>query len=1672
MARIAFIDTEIEPKTGKVLDIGGVREDGVCFHGNSVADFTGFLKGADFVCGHNIIDHDLKYVRDAVKAAGVAEGNAVDTLWLSPLLFPKKPYHSLVKDDKLQSDDFNNPLNDSKKAKILFDDEVSAFSALDGELKEIYFRLLGGSREFGAFFRVVGYDGSGSRGHSKELQDHVKERQEGTMSRLRKGLMSIFRSEGSSEAENAAAAETAGLIRARFQGKICSNADIEGMVRKWPVALAYCLALTDVLDSDGHVRSVTPRWVLHNCPEVETLMFRLRSSPCLEGCPYCDKALDIHAGLKRWFGFSSFREYAGEPLQENAVRAAVENRSLLAVFPTGGGKSLTFQLPALMAGENTGGLTVVISPLQSLMKDQVDNLEKKEIVEAVTINGLLDPIERAKSIERVEDGSASLLYIAPESLRSKTVERLLLGRKIVRFVIDEAHCFSAWGQDFRVDYLYIADFIKSLQQKKNLQESIPVSCFTATAKPKVIEDICRYFKDRLSLELKLFSTGVSRNNLHYKVLPEADEESKYQTLRRLIEERTCPVIVYVSRTGKAESLAARLAKDGFAARAYHGKMEPDEKTANQDSFMRGDTRIIVATSAFGMGVDKSDVGLVVHYQISDSLENYVQEAGRAGRDEHINADCYVLFNEEDLSKHFILLNQTKLTIKEIQQVWTAVKSLTKIRSKVSNSALEIARMAGWDDGMKDIETRVRTAIASLEQAGYLKRGQNMPRVYATGILTDTAQEAIDRINASSRFEENEKVQAIRIIRRLISSRSVKRAQGDEAESRVDYISDHLGIPKEQVIHIIGLLREEKILADTKDLTAYIRKGENSGRAMHIVRDFNVTENFLLSHIDEHGVLLDLKDLNGEAERSECKGVDLNRMKIILNFWSIKKWIEKSPHGNSKNYYKARCLVQKDKLEERMRARQELAVFITDYLYERMSVQSGVPDGGIQAAEGDAVPVEFSVLGLKEAYENSLSVFSPAVSSADVEDALFYLSRIGAIKIEGGFLVIYNGMSIERLVKDNSRRYKLDDYHNLSEFYKNKIQQIHIVGEYARKMIEDYEGALQFVEDYFSLNYPSFLRKYFKGRQDEITNTVTPSKFRQLFGDLSPAQLKIINDRNAKYIVVAAGPGSGKTKLLVHKLASLLMMEDVKHEQLLMLTFSRAAAMEFRRRLYDLIGNAASYVEIKTFHSYCFDLLGKIGTLEQSEKVVAAAVEKIAAGEVDVSRITKTVLVIDEAQDMDENEFNLVKALMDRNEDMRVIAVGDDDQNIYEFRGSSSRYMEEILTMDGAVKYELSENFRSRRNLVAFSNAFAASITHRLKKYPIVSRREEDGSLAVVRYCSQNLELPLVKAIAATGLSGTTAVLVHTNNEALIVTGLLLKNGVPARLIQSNEDFSLASLAEISYFMGIAGIHRDGPVVSSEDWAAARRCMSDRFARSSMLGVCLDIVDNFEASCPDDTSGSGQGKVIYKSDFELFLRESSLEDFTRADTSAILVSTIHKVKGKEFDNVFLMLDDFKCSGDKERRQLYVALTRAKSNLSIHINTPLLDNITAPGLKRLADSNVYEKADEMTLLLTMRDVNLGSFEYSQKVVHSLVSGDALQFGTDRLLANGKFLMFFSDRFKQNLSSLQSQGYSIDSAEAAFILWWKAKDAPSPILIVLPKIHLVRLSHGGSRHAENQP
>jgi ATP-dependent DNA helicase RecQ len=605
------------------------------------------------------------------------------------------------------------------------------------------------------------------------------------------------------------------------------------------------------------------------------------------------------------------------------------------------------------------------------------------------------------------------------------------------------------------------------------------------------------------------------------------------------------------------------------------------------------------------------------------------------------------------------------------------------------------------------------------------------------------------------------------------------------------------------------------------------------------------------------------------------------------------------------------------------------------------------------------------------------------------------------------------------------------------------------------MIIDYKGALQFVEDYFQLNYSSFLAKYFPGsRQNEIKKSLTPAKFRQLFGSLSPSQLEIIKDNQSKYIVVAAGPGSGKTRILVHKLASLLFMEDVKHEQLLMVTFSRAAATEFKKRLIELIGNAANFVDIKTFHSYCFDLQGKIGSIDKSDLIIKSTIEKIKTNEIELSQITKTVLVIDEAQDMNADEFALINLLMEKNEEMRVIDVGDDDQNIFAYRGSDSKYLEQFIRENKAVTYELTENYRSKNNLVQFTNAFVKKIQHRLKVTPIYANQSGNGNIRVIHYKNNNLITPLVNGILSTGLAGTTCILTITNDEAFQITGLLIINGFRAKLIQSSDSFNLYNLCEIRYFLKELRSEGEVIVINDELWAKAKRELERSFSRSSKLELCKSIIHDFEAT---------NTKKKYLSDLEVFIRESKLEDFFTETGEIIFVSTIHKSKGKEFDNVFLLLDNFNPTSDEAKRQLYVAMTRAKQNLTIHLNGNYLDDIKADNLQRFEDIGIYTSPSQLVMHLTHEDVNLGYFEFVKHRCNSMMSGDVLKIVDEGCTnSNGELVLKFSKKFIDALSVQEQKRFQLKEAKVNYMVFWKKQDGDQEVKIILPELSFERVSN----------
>lgn len=417
------------------------------------------------------------------------------------------------------------------------------------------------------------------------------------------------------------------------------------------------------------------------------------------------------AALRRHFGHEAFRSG-----QAAVVEAVLAGRDTIAIMPTGQGKSLGYQLPAVMLE----GTTLVVSPLIALMKDQVDALSGRGIP-ATFINSSLDPEEAHARLSAMAAGAYKLVYIAPERFRNTSFLAALKGMKIARFAIDEAHCLSQWGHDFRPDYLRLKLAIEKLGRP-------PVLAATATATPEVREDIVK------QLDLKdpaVFVTGFDRPNLRFVVRPASGESSKLAKTLEVVQKIKGTGIVYAATRKNVENIAGNLNAAGIPTAAYHAGMLDDERSLSQDAWMDGDARVIVATNAFGMGVDKPNVRFVIHYDLPGTLEAYYQEAGRAGRDQQPSY-CVLLYSGADRYLQEFFIEGSSPSISTLAEVYHVLCRQGSDEFVLTNEAIGRA-MPG-----KVHDMAIGTCLNLLERNGVLERsprGANQAYVrYANALM--------------------------------------------------------------------------------------------------------------------------------------------------------------------------------------------------------------------------------------------------------------------------------------------------------------------------------------------------------------------------------------------------------------------------------------------------------------------------------------------------------------------------------------------------------------------------------------------------------------------------------------------------------------------------------------------------------------------------------------------------------------------------------------------------------------------------------------------------------------------------------------------------------------------------------------------------------------------------
>ena len=402
--------------------------------------------------------------------------------------------------------------------------------------------------------------------------------------------------------------------------------------------------------------------------------------------------------LKEIFGFDSFR-----PGQEEAIRAVLEGRDTLAVMPTGGGKSLCYQVPALMQES----LTVIVSPLISLMKDQVDSLIQSSVTGAATLHSGLSPEERWEVERRVRTGEIKMLYVAPERLRSLEFVLSLRRAGVGLFVVDEAHCISEWGHDFRPDYLFLPRAVRDLG-------SPPVLALTATATPRVREDILRSLRMRSP---EVVVTSFNRPNLTYRVLSAREKKHKLPLILDVVRNATPPGIVYATTRRECEELAAHLRRSGIDSAAYHAGMGAAERSDVQERFMTDELSVVVATIAFGMGVDKPNVRFVIHSSVPGSLPAYMQESGRAGRDGG-GSECVVLYRGADLGRRKRLVTLGTAGEEEVSSLFRSLTGLER-DGRVNVAPGALSALGGVEPDAAWI------VLGSLEESGLIHRGYDL-----------------------------------------------------------------------------------------------------------------------------------------------------------------------------------------------------------------------------------------------------------------------------------------------------------------------------------------------------------------------------------------------------------------------------------------------------------------------------------------------------------------------------------------------------------------------------------------------------------------------------------------------------------------------------------------------------------------------------------------------------------------------------------------------------------------------------------------------------------------------------------------------------------------------------------------------------------------------------------
>ena len=1557
----------VDQKTGATLTFGErrLRTLGVDAALQQVDEFA--ARG-DCLVGHKLIRFDLEHLRAAAPGLDLLRMPALDTLELSPLAFPANPYHHLVKhyrDGGLVRGQINNPELDARLALHLLADERDAFGQTDPVLLLAWHWLTTRSPEsqgFDTFFGEVRGAGCPADGEARTA------------------------------------------MRQRLDGVVCVTHSEEAMAvlqDGWP--LAYALAWLSVAGGN----SVMPPWVRHEFPESGRLVSRLRDTPCADaGCAWCRRRHNATGELKRWFGFDGFRPEPstddGGSMQQAIVETAMAGGHVLGLLPTGAGKSLCYQVPALSRYDKTGALTVVVSPLVALMADQVAGLEARGIGSCVTVNGMLSMPERADALDRVRLGDAAIVLISPEQLRNRSLRRALAQREIGAWVLDEAHCLSRWGHDFRPDYRYVGRFIReragnrqqgnTAERTSGAQHPLPIPSvigLTATAKPDVVRDIQDYFRKELGIEFQIFNGGARRENLDFVVI-NTDSAHKFEDIHRALmadlpTDRPGGAIVYCATRRHCEDVADYLIRKDLAAAHFHAGLQPETKKLTQQRFIDGELRVIVATNAFGMGIDKPDVRLVIHADIPGSLENFLQEAGRAGRDREL-ARCVLLYTQEDVERQFGMSARSRLTRREIHGILKALRNLDRkdrLQGEVVATPGEILR-EDEDSAFKredtTDDTRVKTAVAWLEEARLVTREENRAQVFPSSLRVNSVADARKKLAGVTSLTDLRREQLIKIVVKLLD------ADPDEGIS-TDELMGVTGMNPEGVRGALYDLEQLGIASNDMAITAFVHVGAplSSRQRLEEARDL---ETALISHMRERAPDLARGEpsylhLRVAAQTLKADGLahalPERLLRIVHSISQDGRGDDRAEEGPGGSIDMRRRDAETvavtlrrrwTNLEALAERRRNAANLLLEHLLDALP----------EASRGTDLLAETTLGALRAVLDEDLVLKSQSPNLERLlERSLLWLHEQEVVRLNKGLAVFRPAMTIllsEQPAPGRRRRGFLEaDFEPLNIHYREQVLQIHVMAEFAARGLEAITDAIRLAMDYFNLEREAFLARWLPGREAETARETTPETWRAIVEDLSPAQRRIVtDDREPTNVLALAGPGSGKTRVLVHRIAYLLRVRREHPRGILALAYNRHAAVEIRRRLAAMVGDDARGVTVLTCHALAMRLVGAsfsampMSDSDRSENLFAEVLRQavdllrgtgLPPEDADIQRERLLAgfrwILVDEYQDIDQDQYDLISALAGRTLDdedskLTLFAVGDDDQNIYTFNGASVEFIRRFNQDYAARPVWLTENFRSTAHIINAANAFIEPARERMKteqpieidrkraqaapggewsaRDPVAGGRVQvlaagaDDSTQAVAAIAEFRRLEALAATAGDWNWRKCAVIAREWRTLDTVRNLCELEGIPVQM--ANVDVTYFwRLRETRQLLGWLEGTDDRLITAStvREWLDAQ--------------PCTEWMETLREAVADYRFDTGDAENPVES-FVEWLAEWGRE--LRRRQNGLLLLSAHRAKGLEFDHVIILDGEWRRTGRDEdpdawRRLYYVAMTRARKTLAL-------------------------------------------------------------------------------------------------------------------------------------------